>query len=77
MVPRSSKKRLHFHAPDKSHIKLFEEDPAIIENAVKEIIIGPMGDQKAAKNWVENMLREFGYRDDIKVKCSEIPFRKS
>ncbi len=77
LIPKNSDKKLHFHAPSKPHIKLFEEDPAIIENAVKEIIIGPMGDQKAAKNWVENMLREFGYRDDIKVKCSEIPFRKS
>ena len=76
MVPSGSKKGLHFHAPYKRHIKLFEEDPAIIENAVKEIIIGPMGDQKAAKNWVDSMLREFGYKN-VEVKCSEIPFIKS
>jgi hypothetical protein len=77
LIPRDSSKKLHFHAPCKCHIKLFEDDSTIIEKAAKEIIIGPVSDQKAAKNWVENMLREFGYRDDIKVKCSEIPFIKS
>jgi len=69
-------KKIHFHAPNKSHIKLFEEDQAIIENAIEEIIIGPVSDQKAAKYWVDSMLREFGYKN-VKVKCSEIPFRKS
>ncbi len=69
-------KKIHFDAPYKSHIKLFEEDQSIIENAIEEIIIGPVSDQKAAKHWVDSMLREFGYKN-VKVKCSEIPFRKS
>jgi hypothetical protein len=76
LIPKNSGKKLHFHAPGKAHIKLFEEDPAIIENAIEEIIIGPVSDQKAAKHWVDYMLREFGYKN-VKVKCSEIPFRKS
>ena len=70
------KRKIHFRAPNKSYIKLFEEDQAIIENAIEEIIIGPVSDQKAAKHWVDSMLREFGYKN-VKVKCSEIPFRKS
>ncbi len=77
LIPKNHSKKLYFHAPYKCHIKLFEEDPAIIENAIEEIIIGPVSDKEAAKNWVKSMLREFGYRDDIKVKCCEIPFRKS
>jgi|GEM_PF-1875923 len=77
LVPKNcSSKKIHFHAPNKSHIKLFEEDQAIIENAIEEIIIGPVSDQKAAKHRVDSMLREFGYKN-VKVKCSEIPFRKS
>jgi len=75
LTPKNSGKKLHFHAP-KSHIKLFEEDPSIIENAIEEIIIGPVSDQKAAKHWVDSMLREFGYKN-VEVKCSEIPFIKS
>lgn len=70
------KTKIHFHAPYKSHIKLFEEYPTIIENAIEEIIIGPVSDKKAAKHWVDSMLREFGYKN-VKVKYSEIPFRKS
>jgi hypothetical protein len=76
IVPKNCiTKKIHFHAPYKSHIKLFEEDPSIIENAIEEIIIGPVRDQKAANLWINSMLKEFGYQN-VKVKCSEIPFRR-
>lgn len=72
---KESDKKIHFHAPYKSHIKLFEKEPEIITKAIQEIIIGPVSDKKAAERWVRGMLEEFGYKD-VKVKCSGIPFRK-
>jgi len=85
-LPRPYDNRdIYFHGPNKSHIKLFDDNQDVIKNAVKEIIIGPMPHQELAKQQVESMLEQYGFNVNrnnqnhgslVSVKCSKIPFIK-
>lgn len=69
-------KRVHFRPLDNvPYIKLFEE-PAFDEmfkKAVKRVIVGPGSAQVTHQLKVEQMLKEYGYRD-VPVTCTNIPY---